>query len=109
MFRLTYSDYLSMGGTEIPPSNYDRLYRQVMAYIKSHTFGRLECSGISIEVFQNCIFDLLELYMIYEKQGIKSEELGEYSVTYDFSQLQIQKRKLLNIYLGESGILYRGV
>lgn len=105
MNTLTYSDYSAMGGTSVPLADFDRRYRQEYAYLKANTFGQQE--DIESSVFRNCMFDLIELPA--PARGVNKETLDEYSVEYNTSNLLAAKRAILNLYLGDTGLLYRGL
>ena len=111
---MTYVDYNFYKDTyrgTIPQDVFNKLSIKASKYIDYITFNRID------EVTEDIKFVTCEVIdILYEssKKGdmeIKSETSGKYSVTYSDANKTIDQRKyeVVKIYLGNTGLLYRGI
>lgn len=114
---MTYADYQyyteSFGGT-MPAPDFARLSRQASAYLDRVTFDRIavgQPDEIRARVKDACCA-VADTYFALEKSaGVVSESNDGLSVTYDHSS-KTDGQKLYDaaaLYLGGTGLLYRGV
>lgn len=104
----------NMGGT-LPEASFNKLAIKASAYIKRHTFGRIDINNIQEEV-KLCTCSIVEQMKKLEKgQGKTSESVGAWSVNYQTNSES--EKRLYNIlldYLSEIKdkedipLLYRG-
>lgn len=116
---MIYADYNyykeKFCGTLIPQNDFPYFAARASEYIDWQTFSRLE-SGIPEEFdakVRNCCCALAELeYSFSRKADISSEKNGSYSVTYSAkssSDHSAEKSCIITRYLGNTGLLYKGV
>jgi hypothetical protein len=118
---LNYTDYVYYQNTykgDLIPSNKFELYsRKATQYIKINTFERIDELDIPDEV-KMCCCELAELEYksdnIAKTDGVTSEKVGEYSVSYESTQTirdnkQKDMRNVLKLWLANTGLLYRGL
>ena len=111
MTYVDYNFYKDTYGGNIPQDVFNKFSIKASKYIDYVTFNRIK------EVTENIKLATCEITNIlyeYDKKGnseIKSEGAGKYSVTYSDSNKTIDQRKydVVKIYLGNTGLLYRGV
>lgn len=116
---MAYLDYLyykaSFGGSTIPETSflsYERKARVFMDYI---TFNRLNQDETLIDdIVKECLCEIMECnYKIENDGGIKqSESVGSHSVSFVVNPNTTEYSKYYKIarmYLGHTGLLYRGV
>lgn len=87
-------------------------------YVEQLTFGNIDISDIPNAV-KECTCEVAEYLYNAEStkraDGIKSEKVGEYSVTYDTDGAKAEDAKNANIlaickrWLGDTGLMYCGV
>ncbi len=118
----------TFGGTEIPEASFTRYEIKSRAFIDNITFDRLKNDNLLIDdSVKNAMCEIMELNFKLDEASLSngesvksSETVGNYSVTYAVSDVeknavdrtQLNKVKYYNIakeYLGNSGLLYRGV
>lgn len=102
-------------GTLIPQDNFPYFAARASEYIDWQTFGRLEkvIPGEYDAKVRNCCCALAETeYSFSQKSDISSEKNGSYSVTYSTKSSadhNAEKSRIVALYLGNTGLLYRGV
>ncbi|MEG0899519.1 MAG: hypothetical protein RSF40_07415 [Oscillospiraceae bacterium] len=113
------SNYLSGKAAIIDTAVFPFFERKAANYIKQNTFNRVSESSPT-ESVKMCCCELAELYFNEDKElqalssGIKSEKVGEYSVSYDekiaitYSYSQ-RRYDCICDWLLNTGLLYRGV
>lgn len=121
---ITYADYDFYSGDyhgKMSEAEYAIYAGSASAYIDYHTFGRIDETALSdntlSEKIKRACCSCADLLYSHEKAGggvVSSEKVGDYSVTYanaDSSGSDIDKRlyNRLKIYLGATGLMYRGV
>lgn len=116
---MIFSDYTyykeKFCGKLIPQDDFLYYASKSSEYINWQTFGRLE-NGVPKEYdekVKKCCCALAESeYRFEQNSDISSEKNGSYSVTYakksDSSQ-NAEKNRIIAMYLGNTGLLYRGV
>lgn len=116
---MIYADYNfykeQFCGRSIPQDDFRYFAARASEYIDAATFGRLE-KGIPeeyVKKIQSCCCALAETeYRFDQKSDISSEKNGSYSVTYsakNSSDHNAEKKRIIAMYLGNTGLLYRGV
>lgn len=116
---MIFSDYTyykeKFCGKLIPQDDFLYFAARASEYINWQTFGRLE-AGVPEEYdtkVKNCCCALAESEYKFEQNGdISSEKNGNYSVTYakkSDSSHNAEKSRIIAVYLGNTGLLYRGV
>lgn len=118
----------SFGGTTIPETIFINYERKARTFIDNITFNRLQNDNTLItNTVKDCICEIMECNFKLEQKEteadgkiIASETVDSHSVTYAISDVEkneidksrINKIKYYNIakeYLGNTGLLYRGV
>lgn len=104
-----YDFYKSaFGGSLIPPELFDRFILRAKAYLEQATKNR----SIPPEYEEKASFALCEIAEVYMRlsvrNGIKSENTDGYAVSYDKSDLKLELSEILNLYLGDSDLLFKG-
>ena len=116
---MIYADYSyyteQFCGKLIPQERFEYLSARASEYIDWQTFGRLE-SGVPDEYLdkvKKCCCALAESEFEFRMNGnISSEKNGSYSVTYSAKSdnaHNAEKSLVIARYLGNTGLLYRGV
>ena len=116
---MIYADYRyykeQFHGVLIPEAEFEYNAARASEYIDWQTFGRLE-NGIPGEYdakVRKCCCALAESeYSFSRRADISSEKNGSYSVTYSAkssSDHSAEKSCIISRYLGNTGLLYRGV
>lgn len=121
---ITYADYDFYSGDyhgKMSEAEYAIYAGSASAYIDYHTFNQIDEEVLDsdklAEKIKLACCSCADLLYSYENTGsgvISSEKVGDYSVTYanaDSSGANIDKRlySRLKIYLGTTGLMYRGV
>lgn len=106
---MNYGFYKSaFGGNLIPPELFNRFLFKAQTYLNNLTKSR----PIPPQYETNARFALCEMAQCYYRfqNGllIESENTDGYSVTYSKSDLNSMLYDIANLYLGESGLLYKG-
>ncbi len=106
---MDYGFYQSAyGGTLIPPELFNRLIFKAQTYLSNITRGR----NIPDEYKAQASYALCEMAECYFNNGdglpVKSESTDGYSVTYADLSLDRRLYSIASLYLGESGLLYKG-
>ena len=116
------------GGTTIPEADFPKYERRSRVFIDDITFNRLKDDNTLIDdTVKECLCEIMECnYKLDQEEAetggklISSETIDQHSVTYAVSDIEknevdksrINFTKLYNIarqYLGNTGLLYRGV
>lgn len=127
-----YVDYIyystSFGGTLIPETSFITFERRARVLLDYFTFNRIQVDATLITaIIKDCLCEMMECNYNLEQEKINndgklisSETIDKHSVTYAISDIeknavdrtQIDKVKYYNIaktYLGNTGLLYRGI
>ena len=118
----------SFGGTTIPEANFIKLERKARVFIDDITFDRLKNDATLItDTVKECLCEIMECnYKLDQEEAetggklISSETIDQHSVTYavsDTEKNEIDKSRInftkfytiARQYLGNTGLLYRGV
>ena len=118
----------SFGGTTIPEANFIKLERKARVFIDDITFDRLKNDATLItDTVKECLCEIMECnYKLDQEEAetggklISSETVDQHSVTYAVSDIEknaVDKSRINFIkfytiarqYLGNTGLLYRGV
>jgi hypothetical protein len=110
-----YSYYQTMYfGTDVAESDFPALMGKASAFIDRETFGRI--SGEPEDCVKQAACALVDcLHAWGGTDGVSSESVGEYSVSYNVghgghsASVRDRMYKILRDYLGNTGLLYRGV
>jgi len=113
-----YSNEYSMGEAVVDSADFPKLLMQAQSIIDLYTFNRLNTMTDIPEAVQNCCCELIELLQENKERqstssGIASEKNNNYSVTYESSealnhQLESNKTMIVNKWLSNTGLMYRG-
>ncbi len=106
---MNYSFYKSnFGGTLIPPELFNRFLFKAQTYLKKVTFSR----EIPEDYKRNVSFALCEMAEVFFRRqsafGIKSENTDGYSVTYSDNSIFEELYQIAELYLGDTGLLFKG-
>lgn len=106
---MDYGFYKSaFGGNLIPPELFNRFMLKANAYLSRAVNNR----SIPSEYQEKASFALCEIAEVYMRlsmrNGVKSENTDGYSVSYDESSLKLELSEILNLYLGDSDLLFKG-
>lgn len=107
-----------MGEAVVDSADFPKLLMQAQSIIDLYTFNRLNTMTDIPEAVQNCCCELIELLQENKERqstssGIASEKNNNYSVTYESSealnhQLESNKTMIVNKWLSNTGLMYRG-
>lgn len=106
---MDYGFYKSaFGGTLIPPELFNRFMLKAKSFLSLATNNR----SIPPEFEEKASLALCEIAEVYmrhsARHGVKSENTDGYSVSYNDSDLRFELSEILNLYLGESELLFKG-
>lgn len=104
---MNYGFYKSAyGGNTIPPELFNRFLFKAQTYLEGLTMGR----DIPDNYKDRYSFALCEIAECYytAKCDVKSENNDGYSVSYSDIPLTKRLYEIADLYLGESGLLYKG-
>ena len=106
---MNYGFYKSaFGGKEIPPELFNRFLSKAKAYFDFATEGR-ELPPEYNEKLSLALCEIAELlFRLSLRCGVKSENNDGYIASYDNNSLKLEISEILNLYLGESDILFKG-
>lgn len=105
-------------GSLIPESEYDYRAARASEYIDRVTFGRITPDTLSADTavalkIQSCCCAIAEADYSYKSNfGKTAEKVGSYSVTYSDKTAEsheTDRSRLVDMYLGDTGLIYRGV
>ena len=105
-------------GTVIDRIEYKRLARKASAFLDSVTFYNIDDTWAADDRVRDAccaVIDTLQEYAdCFEKRGINSETIGSESVSYASDRdsrtaLRTDMTEAARQYLGDTGLLYRGV
>ena len=99
-------------GNAIEEIEFPRLSLRASEYIDAHTGGVIPRLSAIPEEVQKAACAVAEKIQAYEsKAEVTSESVGSYSVTYKTSDATYEQElgKVLRLYLGNTGLLYRGL
>lgn len=114
-----YADYAYYTGTyegaAIDAASFTSNARKATLEIKKYTFNRTTDTDIPDDA-RMCCCELAELFYKDDQSnsnGISSEKVGEYSVSYVTPEakqkmLDLSVNSIINNWLGMTGLLYRG-
>lgn len=104
-------------GDLIPSNKFDFYCLKATQYIKANTFDSVDENNVIDEV-KMCCCELCDIIYKSEQSaksnGITSEKVGEYSVSYESSKNIKENQKnemteVLKLWLVNTGLLYRGL
>lgn len=105
--------YIERGGTA-SLSDFDRFVKRVSQYLDQVTFGRAASYDDTDQLLASACCDLIDVALQDEAGGEISQENNDgYQVTYTkgisntLSYVEKQQA-IVNLYLGNTGLLYRG-
>jgi hypothetical protein len=115
-----YKDTYLLGRKPVISAGFGFYARSASKIMNSLTFGRIDKLSELTEDIQMCCCELAERCYINEKErktagGKTSEKNGTYSVTYSdktISDTEISTadaNRIMNKWLSETGLLYRGI
>lgn len=95
---LTYAEYAGMGGT-ITEAAYTRLEFKAQKSIDYYTFNRLTSLTEQSETVKMCMFELIGAIQQTDTVtgAVSSERIGDYSVSYASSSVEIIQNELSNV------------
>ena len=99
-------------GNVIEEIEFPRLSLRASEYIDAHTGGVIPRLSAIPEEVQKATCAVAEKIQTYESEAeVASESVGSYSVTYKTSNATYEQElgKVLRLYLGNTGLLYRGL
>lgn len=99
-------------GNAIEEVDFPRLSLRASEYIDAHTGGVIPRLSAIPEEVQKATCAVAEKIQTYESEAeVASESVGSYSVTYKTSEATYEQElgKVLRLYLGNTGLLYRGL
>lgn len=125
MEYLTYDRFIQLGGSDILPlANFKRLQLKYGVMIDYYTFGRIDHkSGTYKDNVESCIVEMITEQSNAkwnakdaETKGIKSETVGDYSVSYqgieDIEKTEKALEEALIVIVRKhflhTGLMYRG-
>ncbi len=119
---MIYADYTyyrnSFNGSLIPESEYDYRAARASEYIDRMTFSRITPDTLSADTavalkIQSCCCAVAEADHSYNSSlGKSAEKVGSYSVTYSEKTPEVHeadRSRLVDMYLGDTGLTFRGV
>lgn len=104
-------------GEELPEEEFLRLEAAAQRYVDRQTFGRIDPENMTESDFRrvkDAVCAVIEAMRVNSRGGsVSAESIGEYSVTYTagISKAKTDSQRLkdaLALYLGDTGLLYRG-
>lgn len=118
---MIYADYSyykeQFHGSLIPEEEFNHHSARASEYIDWQTFGRITDEYMEKEQaaalkIKSCCCALAESeYSFGQRSDISSEKNGSYSVTYSAKNENLhntEKSRIIAMYLGNTGLLYRG-
>lgn len=114
-----YSD--TYGGTEISKDDFTRLIRQASAYLDMVTFGRIDDVWSEDDRVKDCACAVAEYCKrrseMEDGSAVSSLSIGEETVSYALPEAYTNPESfrkaittdVIRMYLGNTGLLYRGV
>lgn len=115
---ITYEYYeRAFGGTSIPEEVFDKLAIESSFYVNQCCFDKITDKELSDEDLGDrikratcAVADIS--FGVSERDGIQSEGVGNVSITYrnmDVGQVHADKYFAVSMYLGSTGLMYRGM
>lgn len=110
---MDYEYYQSMGG-ELSEAEFYRYAKKAMAYLEYITFGKVNKSQPEsiVEKIRDACCALAGLFYKEETEAgqLTAQSKGSWSETYSAPERTMEQKKLyvVNLYLGNTGLLYRG-
>lgn len=114
-----YDYYTNDYGSFVIPEEYFKNYElKAAAYVNAVTFDRIDENDLTDDI-KNAVCDTAECYYRAGQskaalEGISSEKVGDYSVSYSdngsqtVNALQKALRLAVKYWLGNTGLLYKG-
>lgn len=111
---MAYADYAFYHtiyrGKPIPDCDFDSLAERASEIIDLHTLGKAKTYTADDSVKKACCAVVECLFVSDTASNIKSESIGNYSVSYaDSPSNQTLITSKLNLHLAMTGLLYRGI
>ncbi|MDR2022133.1 MAG: hypothetical protein LBQ71_02505 [Hungatella sp.] len=115
-----YKDKYLLGRKPVISSGFAFYARSASKIMNSLTFGRIDKLNVLTDDIQMCCCEIAERCYTNEKErkaagGKTSEKNGTYSVSYSDKALSdseistLDANRIMNKWLGETGLLYRGI
>lgn len=107
-----YSYYLTTyKGGSLPEGEFNCLSRQASAYLDRITFGRINNEWAEKESIKDACCAVSEELHRDEHPALTSQTVGSWSQTYAADNIARETRlyRAAELYLGNTGLLYRGV
>lgn len=115
-----YKDKYLLGRKPVISTGFSFYARSASKIMKSLTFGRIDKLSELTEDIQMCCCEIAERCYINEKErkaagGKTSEKIGTYSATFsekvltDIEISSADANRIMNKWLSETGLLYRGI
>lgn len=106
---MNYGFYKStFGGNLIPPELFNRFLFKAQTYLENATSNR-EIPEPYLSKVPYALCELAECFFRHQGSfGIKSENTDGYSISYTKDVLALELSEILNLYLGKSGVLFKG-
>lgn len=115
---ITESEYRELLGASSIPNNFNSLVTEASYYIERETLGRIDKNNIPQEV-KYCTAKIVDVINSFNTQrneigNLKSTNIEGWSETYNSQDeidknCEVEKRKILELYLCDTNLLYRGV
>lgn len=115
---ITESEYRELLGASSIPNNFNSLVIEASYYIERETLGRIDKNNIPQEV-KYCTAKIIDVINSFNTQrneigNLKSTNIEGWSETYNSQDeidknCEVEKRKILELYLCDTNLLYRGV
>lgn len=110
-----YSYYSNQFGGKMSNDDYAVYGKRATDYISAVTFHRVTAEVLSSDIgeaVKRCCCAIAEKLLIAGETGSKTaEKVGSYSVSYHYDTPEQREKELYKtalIYLGDSGLMYRG-
>lgn len=112
MFSLSFDDYLTRYNSDarfaIPRESFSNFCSKALSFIDFATLGRFDSDSFG-EKGVECVVAIAEImYRAWSSYGVESEKNDGFSVTYS-GDFRGACYSVLELYLGSSGLLYRGI
>lgn len=120
---MNYADYEyyinNYEGNLIPSKQFNKYAIIASQYIRANTYSNINENAEIIDEVKMCMCEIAENQykddlLTEDNTGISSEKVGDYSVSYESKENRLatiknQNRNCLRLWLGNTGLLYRGV
>ena len=108
--------YLDGKEAVLDAASFSRWERKASNMVRNMTFGNIDETGDIPEQVQMCVCEVAEVLVKQEKRaehdGVTSEKVGDYSVTYAAQTKSDRQNEISSVvreWLQDTGLLYCGV